>query len=614
MAAMLYSFAPKVQTAAMAVESHAIYKDLLIVLGAAGVAIPLLRRLGMSSIPGFLLAGVALGPHVLGYLANQLPVLAPLELRESGGFAGLAELGVVFLLFLIGLELSPERLRTMRQLVFGLGGTQVILASLVIAALAALWGYDASQAAVIGMALSLSSTAIVIQLFADDKRLGSQAGRISFAVLLMQDLCVVPMLLLLGTLGPGADGNLVLNVGLAVLQALTAAAFIVLAGRYVLTPLLRLVAASDSTDLFMASVLFIAIGLSALAAAAGLSMSLGAFIAGLALAETEFRRAIEAIIEPFKGVLLGLFFLLVGLGLDLNLLFEQPLLIVEMTVLIISVKTAIFMGLALVMKLPRAPALESALLLSPGGEFAFVLFGAAAAAGLFTPAETAPLLISVTLSMMLIPLLGKVAKIARSKLPKPAASAGKYQLPEQGVHGPHVIIAGFGRVGRIVAAMLKEQGLPLIGIDLDLDNIAAARKLGHAVYYGDAADIAFLKRCGLAGAKALAITMDNPARTQEILGGARSTHPALKIIARARDERHAIKLYEAGVTEAVPETTEASLQLAEALLVEMGVPMGLAIAAVHEARDSYRKLLGRPNRKAEAARKRSRLKSQLKRS
>jgi monovalent cation:H+ antiporter-2, CPA2 family len=611
MAAMLYSFAPKVQTAAMAVESHAIYKDLLIVLGAGGVAIPLLRRIGMSSILGFLLTGVALGPHLLGYLADQLPLLASLELSEGRGFAGLAELGVVFLLFLIGLELSPERLRTMRQLVFGLGGTQVILSSLVIAGLAAAWGYNASQSAVIGMALSLSSTAIVIQLFADDRRLGSQAGRISFAVLLMQDLCVVPMLLLLGTLAPGTDGSVVLNVGLAILQALAAAAFIVLAGRYALTPLLRLVAASDSADLFMATVLFIAIGLSALAATAGLSMSLGAFIAGLTLAETEFRRAIEAIIEPFKGILLGLFFLLVGLGLDLNLLVERPLLIVEMTALIIAVKTAIFMGLALVMKLPRAPALESALLLSPGGEFAFVLFGAAAAARLFTSAETAPLLISVTLSMMLIPLLGQVAKIARSKLPKPATAAGKYQLPEQGVHAPHVIIAGFGRVGRIVADMLKQQGLPLIGVDLDVENVAAARKLGHAVYYGDAADIAFLNRCGLAGAKALAITMDSPARAQEILSRARAAQPALKIIARARDERHAIKLYEAGVTEAVPETTEASLQLAEALLVESGVPVGLAIASVHEARDNYRKLLGRPNRKAEAARLRSRLRNRM---
>jgi CPA2 family monovalent cation:H+ antiporter-2 len=608
---MLYSLTPKGQTAAMAVESHAIYKDMLIVLGTAGVAIPLLRRLGMSSILGFLLTGVVLGPHVLGWIAQHLPALSPLVLKEGEGFSGLAELGVVFLLFLIGLELSPERLRTMRQLVFGLGGTQVLVSALAIAALAWALGFAANQAVVIGMALSLSSTAIVIQLFSEEKRLGSQAGRMSFSVLLMQDLCVVPMLLLLGTLAPNTEGNIAMNVGLALLQAVATGAFIVIAGRFVLTPLLRMVAAANSPDLFMATVLFIAIGTSALAAAAGLSMSLGAFIAGLTLAETEFRRAIEAIIEPFKGVLLGIFFLLVGLGLSLEVLVEEPLRILALTAILVSLKALIVMAIAWVMKLPRAPTLESAVLLGPGGEFAFVLFGAATAAGLFRNDETAPFLIAVTLSMMALPLLGRFAKAARRKLPAPNAAANQYQLPQHGIEGSNIIIAGFGRVGRIVADMLKEQELPIVGIDLDVDNLAAARKSGHRVFYGDATDIAFLMRCGLADAKALAITMDNPTRAQEILKAVRSERPDLKIIARARDERHAMKLYEAGVTEAVPETTEASLQLAEALLVEAGVPMGLAIAAVHERRDGYRKLLGRPNRKEEVARLRNRLKKRM---
>jgi monovalent cation:proton antiporter-2 (CPA2) family protein len=595
----------------MAVESHAIYKDILIVLGTAGVAIPLLRRLGMSSILGFLLTGVVLGPYVLGWLAQHLPALAPLVLKEGEGFSGLAELGVVFLLFLIGLELSPERLRTMRQLVFGLGGTQVLASVIAITALAWAWGFAAHQAVVIGMALSLSSTAIVIQLFSEDKRLGSQAGRMSFAVLLMQDLCVVPMLLLIGALGPSTDGNIAMNIGVALLQAVAAAAFIIVAGRYVLTPLLRTVAAANSPDLFMATVLFIAIGTSALAASAGLSMSLGAFIAGLTLAETEFRRAIEAIIEPFKGVLLGLFFLLVGLGLSLQLLVEQPLLIFALTAILVGLKALIVMAVAWVMKLPRAPTLESALLLGPGGEFAFVLFGAATAAGLFRNDETAPILIAVTLSMMALPLLGRFAKAARKKLPAPNIAANQYLLPQQGIEGSNIIIAGFGRVGRIVADMLREQELPIVGIDLDVENLAAARKAGHRVFYGDATDIAFLMRCGLADARALAITMDNPSRAHEILKAARSERPDLKIIARARDERHAMKMYEAGVTEAVPETTEASLQLAEALLVEAGVPMGLAIAAVHERRDGYRKLLGRPNRKEEVARLRNRLRKRM---
>jgi len=255
--------------------------------------------------------------------------------------------------------------------------------------------------------------------------------------------------------------------------------------------------------------------------------------------------------------------------------------------------------------------LESALLLGPGGEFAFVLFGAATATGLFRNDETAPFLIAVTLSMMALPLLGRFARAARRKLPAPNVAAAQYVLPQEGIEGSNIIIAGFGRVGRIVADMLKEQELSIIGIDLDAENLAAARKSGHRVFYGDATDIAFLMRCGLADAKALAITMDNPSRAHEILKAARSKRPDLKIIARARDERHAMKMYEAGATEAVPETTEASLQLAEALLVEAGVPMGLAIAAVHERRDGYRKLLGRPNRKEEVARMRNRLKKRL---
>ena len=595
----------------MAVESSGLYKDLLIVLGAAGVAIPLLRRLGMSSILGFLLTGVALGPYMLGALARYFPLLAPLELKQGEGFSGLAELGVVFLLFLIGLELSPERLRTMRQLVFGLGGTQVVVTSIIIAMAAWYWGFTGSESAIVGMALALSSTAIVIQLFSEEKRLGSQAGRISFSVLLMQDLAVVPMLLLVGTLSPRASGDIAMNVGLALGQVLVAAVFIVVVGRFLLTPLLRLVASANSADLFMATVLFIAIGTGALAAGAGLSMSLGAFIAGLTLAETEFRRAIEAIIEPFKGVLLGLFFLLVGLSLDIRLFADAPLTIIGLTLALIAIKSAIAFAIAFAMKLPRASSLEAALLLGPGGEFAFVLFAAATAAGLFANNRIAPLLLAVTLSMMLIPLIARLAKTARQHMPVSTIAAQDYKLPAEGIAGSNVIIAGFGRVGHMVADMLKEHDVPFVGIDLDIANLSSARKKGYRVYYGDASDLLFLERCGLATATALAITMDNPSRAETILKTARVDRPDLKIIARARDERHAMKLYEAGVTEAVPETTEASLQLAEALLVETGVPMGLAIAAVHQRRDDYRKLLGRPNRREEAAHMRNRRKNRM---
>jgi monovalent cation:proton antiporter-2 (CPA2) family protein len=590
----------------MAAESFSHYKDILIVLGAAGIVIPLLLRLGISSILGFLFVGILLGPFVLGHFTKTIPALSALALSDVASAAGLAELGVVLLLFLIGLELSFERLKTMRRLVFGLGGLQVAVSAFVLAFAAKWFGFSTPQATVIGMALALSSTAIIIQLLSEQKRLGTQAGRISFAVLLMQDVAVVLMLLLVTALASPDNSNLALNLSWALAQAALAAVSIVVVGRYVLTPLLRLVAASKSPELFMAVVLFIAVGTGATATLAGLSMSLGAFIAGLVLAETEFRRAIETILEPFKGLLLGLFFLLVGLNLQLQVLVQSPLLIIVATAAFLLVKAVIIFALGSVFRLQRQSLVEAAFLLAPGGEFAFVLLAAATTLGLFTSADTAITLMVVTLSMMLIPVLSFVATRLRASLEK--ANAIESETPV-GVTSAHVIIAGFGRVGTMVADMLNEQSIPYIAMDFDMANVTRGRKGNYKVYYGDASQLAFLQACGLSDAKALAITMDAPARVEQILKTVRGQQKDLKIIARARDERHAQKLYELGVTEAVPETIEASLQLAEALLVETGVPMGLAIAAVHERRDQSRKLLGRQDRRAELAKARNRLKA-----
>jgi CPA2 family monovalent cation:H+ antiporter-2 len=289
----------------MVAESISHFKDALIVLGTAGIAIPLLKRVGISNILGFMLVGVLLGPQVLGRLTADWPSLASLALVDQAAIAPLAELGVVFLLFLIGLELSPERLLLMKRLVFGLGVSQVLATTVAVMLGAQALGLELQPALVVGMALSLSSTAIVVQMFTQEKRLGSQAGRTSFAILLLQDLAIIPMLMLVGIMGQPSSGNLAASIGLAFVQAFAAIALIVAVGRYALRPILKLVSAGDSPELFMSAVLFIAIGTGALATAAGLSMSLGAFIAGLMLAETEYRRAVEAIIEPFKGLLLG---------------------------------------------------------------------------------------------------------------------------------------------------------------------------------------------------------------------------------------------------------------------------------------------------------------------
>jgi monovalent cation:H+ antiporter-2, CPA2 family len=587
-------------------DSVAHYKDILLVLGTAGIIVPLLMRWGISSILGYLIVGILLGPDVIGALAEKLPVLNTIAFSRNADFGSLAELGVVFLLFLIGIELSLERLNTMKRLVFGLGGLQVVISLLIITAAAIYLGYDNRQAIVLGMALSLSSTAIVIQLLSEQKRLGTQAGRVSFSVLLMQDLAVIPMLMLLGLMSTDTSDSLASGIVQALVQAIAAIFVIIVVGRYALRPLLKMVASTQSADLFMAAVLFITIGTGALALQAGLSMSLGAFIAGLMLAETEYRRAVEAIIEPFKGILLGAFFLLVGLGLDLNALAEQPAMIIGTALALVSLKSFLIYGLARFYKVQRMAALESALLLGPCGEFAFVLVAAAVSSGVMgQDADTTPLLI-VTLSMMLIPVLSRLASWLRPHFATRLQSANVEAPP--GELSGHVIIAGFGRVGTLIASMLEEHKISYIAADGDAAIVSRERKNSMPVYFGDATNLEFLRKCGLATAKALAITMDNPVRADDIVKVARAANPELKIIVRARDERHAMKLYLDGATEAVPETIESSLQLGEALLVETGVPMGIAIASIHERRDGFRKLLGRPNRRLQVKSARSRLK------
>jgi CPA2 family monovalent cation:H+ antiporter-2 len=582
----------------MAAEPAFYFREFLIVLGIAGLVVPLFLRLGVNAVTAFLAVGILLSPDVLGQFARLFPLLDYVNIASSDNLSHIADLGVVFLLFLIGLELSFERLNIMRRLVFGLGGLQVLLSLAAIAAAAVAMGFDMRAALVAGAALCLSSTAIVVQLLSDAKRLGSQTGRTSFSILLMQDLAVIPLLLLVPILGQRMEGNIIVSVLLALLQAGIAITVIVVVGRYLLRPLLRLVARTGGADFFMAATLLIAVGTGAIASVAGISMTLGAFIAGLILAETEYRRAIEAVIEPFKGLLLGTFFLVVGLKLDIDTLVAAPLYTLGVAAGIVLLKGVILYALARAFKVNRGAALETAMLLGPCGEFGFVIAGSALAAGLIDNPTNANIVLVVTLTMIAIPFVARLGqRLTLAMRQKAKAAAVDTPLPMD--HEPRVIIAGFGRVGRLIASMLEEHRIPYLAIDSDADLIARERKTGAAVYFGDAANAGFLERCGLSEARALAVTMDNAVRADEVVRVARALRGDLKIIARARDERHAQRLYGCGVTEAVPETVESSLQLGEALLVEAGVPMGLAIASVHERRDGFRKLLGRPNRKEE---------------
>jgi CPA2 family monovalent cation:H+ antiporter-2 len=577
-------------------EGHDIpggYKDVVLFLATAGIIVPLFRRWRISPILGFLGAGVVLGPSGLGALSDRLPWLRFVTIGNPQEVAQLAEFGVVFLLFMIGLELSWERLRLMRRYVFGLGALQVGLCMAAIAGVALAAGLPPAAAAAVGAALSLSSTAVVMPILAERKRQHSTAGRATFSVLLFQDLAVAPILITLAMLGRGHQ-TFSPKLLLAFAPAVLGVAGLVAFGRLLLRPMLKSVARAKSEELFMAASLLVVIGAGLVSAMVGLSMALGAFIAGLLLAETEYRHEVEVTIEPFKGLLLGLFFLSVGIGLDLSLLAARPLTIVGTTLGLIILNAAVVFGLARLFGLAWRSAAETALLLAAGGEFAFVILSEAMGAGVVDRALGQAVQVSSTLSMMCIPALAALGlKIGGRRV---SGEDLKAEPEVAAVHAtPRVLVVGFGRVGRLVGEMLSRHEIPWVAAERDPRLVEAGRHAGEQIYYGDASRPEFLRRCGLDTAPALVVTMDAPDGVETIVATARELRPDLTIVARARDARQAQRLYELGATDAVPETVEASLQLSEAVLVEIGVPMGLIIASIHERRDEFRKALNRPD-------------------
>jgi CPA2 family monovalent cation:H+ antiporter-2 len=573
------------------IEHH--YKDLLIFLVVAGVVAPLFGRLRVSPILGFLFAGVLLGPQGLERLAPTFPAIRWVTLGSTEDLSPLAELGVVFLLFMIGLELSWDRIQTMRRLIFGLGAAQIVVSAGVIGLGAAALGQPAGAAAVIGGGLALSSTALVIPTFAQRKRLSSLAGRAALAVLLAQDLAVAPMLVSLGLLGGRRGGWSWEAVAVPLALGALALTAIFVGGRLLLRPLFRLAARAQSPDIFAATSLLIVVGSAAMAAAGGLSMAIGAFMAGLLLAETEFRREVEVVIDPFKGLLLGMFFVSAGAGLNLDGIVAHPLIIAGATLGIIAAKILIVLGLGRLLRIEGRRTAEVAAPLGPPGEFALVLVSQAAAARLIGQGAADVVMASAGLGMFLVPALAWAgARIAATAKSPPPAVPLPAAIPEgPGPAEAGVLIVGYGRVGRLVGELLQAHGLGFTAVDADPDVARAAREAGARLYFGDAAREAFLKACGVETARAVVVTMDAPAKVDQVVRTARSLRPEMVLIARARDAAHAEALYRLGVTDAVPEAIEASLQLAENTLVDLGVPMGLVIASIHEKRDQIRKSL-----------------------
>ncbi len=567
----------------------AVYKEALLFLVTAGVVAPLFFRIHVSPVLGYLLAGVALGPFGLGRLAERTPWLDALALTNVEAIDRLAAFGVVVLLFTIGLELSFERLKRMRRLVFEFGLAQVVVSALALGGLAYALGRSPAAALTIGAALSLSSTAIAIPVLAEEKRLGSAVGRFSFAVLLFQDLAVAPLLVLTAMLAAGRVESLAASLALTLAPAALALAAVIVVGRLVLRPLFHSVATTRSPEFFMAACLLVVLGAALTAAASGLSMALGAFVAGLLLAETEYRREIEVTIEPFKGLLLGLFFVSVGAGLDLSVLAARPAGVLELTAAFVVVKALALFVLARLFGAPNRVAAEVALLLGPGGEFAFVMIAAAVAGKVVAGADGRMLLVAVALSMLAIPPLGRIGAALARRPARALAPEALVSPPED--ESRRVIIVGYGRVGALIGDMLDVHAIPFIAVDADPSLIALERRAGKPVYFGDASREEFLRRCGVETARALVVTMDAPSANEAVVASARRLRPDITLIARARDAAHARTLYQLGVTDAVPETIEASLQLSEAVLVDIGVPMGLVIASIHEKRDEYRELL-----------------------
>jgi monovalent cation:proton antiporter-2 (CPA2) family protein len=553
----------------------------LLFLAATCVLIPALKKARISTVMGFLFIGVAMGPHVLGQAAQSWPWLGSFELVSGEPTRQLAELGVVFLLFVIGLEVSAERLWALRRYVFGLGLLQVVLCAAAITAAALAFGNSVTVAAVIGVGLALSSTALVLQMLRERSQIATPVGRASFSILLMQDLMVVPILFLVAALSPNAQFGQQ-NVFIALLTALLALGMIILLGRLLLRPLFRWVAAADSREIFIAAAFLAAIGMAVASEAAGLSAALGAFLAGLLLAETEFRHQIETDLEPFKDLLLGLFFVTVGMQIDVALFLREPLLILIGVIGLFLLKGAIIAGLARAFGLPLRRALQMGLLLGQAGEFAFVVIAAARAGGAIPEETAAYMLIVSALSIFLTPVVANIgSRIANRVVGAPAAPE-----PSAALQSGHVVIAGFGRVGQTMADILSAQEIEHVGIEGDSAEVARLRDQGRPVYYGDASNAQVLASVGAAQAAAIVVTINDAEGVDRIVAEARRAWPHIPVYARARDGEHARRLHAAGAALASPDSIEAALQLGEALLNGVGVPDEVSRRIIDDRREA----------------------------
>lgn len=560
-------------------------REILVFLAAAGILVPLFQRFRISPVLGFLIAGLILGPYGAGRIAEFWEPASAIVITENEGIHALSELGIMFLMFMIGLELSFERLSALRELVFGLGALQVSITAAIIGIIAFLFENRPETAIILGLGFALSSTAIVMQLLAEQKRLGSRVGRASFAILIFQDLSIVLALFILGFLGPDFEGGLTMSLLAYLAKAIGFAALaitgIIIIGRLALRPLFHLAGRSHNKELFMAASLLAVIGISAGTEAAGLSVALGAFLAGLLLAETEYRHDIEITIDPFKGLLLGLFFMSVGMDVDLRMVLQNPLWIPASVIGLFILKAAIIYPMAVVYGITRGRALELGLLLGQAGEFAFVVLALAGTMNMI-PRDTAQFMLIVTsLSMMVTPLVARGAYMLRLRIDGPDASIYGPDLLQADALDNHVVMAGYGRMGRLLSEILAQQHIAAVAIDINAQEMTGNRV---PLLCGDAADPLALEKAGLYRAIAVAVLIDDSAQAKKVVAMIKGLVPRMPIVARARDAAHAAELYKMGATVTIPDVIEGSLHVAQELLVHIGLPEDAARHIVDQQR------------------------------
>ena len=551
---------------------HGIFRDALIFLAVAVLVAPLCHRLRVSPVLGYLLAGSAVGPAGLGLMSEQ------------EGARDLAELGIVFLLFMIGLELSWDRLRVIRHFIFGLGTAQVLVTGAAAAAIMRAVGMDFAGAGVVGMALAFSSTAFVLQILSERGELSGQVGRLAVAVLILQDLAVVPLLVTIPQLS-GHGFTFSWAELLALAKSVAALVVIFLVARLALRPLFHVVSSTRQPEVLVAAALLAVVGTGFATEAVGLSLSLGAFLAGVMLASSEYRHQIEADLQPVRGLLMGLFFLTVGMTVDpVKVLANLPHIAAGVGMLVV-VKTFVLTLLALAFRFPLATSLHLGLLLAQGGEFAFVVLARAGQHNLIGGTEIELLTSVVALSMAATPALALAGEwVVRQR----RMADGRAAAPDGAAKdmADHVIIVGFGRVGQIVAGLLREQGIPYIAIDRDPRLVVRLRDAGHAdmVFYGDIRKVEVLKAVGAARARAVVLTIDTGSSREKLVPRLRANFPELRILVRARDRRQAKGLEQSGATAVVPEILEGSLQLAGLTLRHLGLPPDDVQALLEEYR------------------------------